>query len=152
MLGVYMLLLIGDMPIPVDSRVDPPTTIEASAPLNGTSWPAFRGDGRSVTAAGQLPLEWGPQQNIAYRVTLPGYGQSSPVVWKDQAYLTAIDSEQKEKLYVVAVHLPTGRIAWQKEFSATQKGRNNPMMSRAAATPASTTVPCRRDGSFVTFG
>jgi outer membrane protein assembly factor BamB len=135
MLGVYMLLLIGDMPIPVDSRVDPPTTIEASAPLNGTSWPAFRGDGRSVTAARQLPLEWGPQQNIAYRVTLPGYGQSSPVVWKDQAYLTAIDGEQKEKLYVVAVHLPTGRIAWQKEFSATQKGRNNPMMSRAAATP-----------------
>lgn len=103
--------------------------------LAGNVWPAFRGDGRSVTSALQLPLEWSPQKNIAYRVRLPGYGQSSPVVWNDQVYVTAIDGEQKEKLYVVAIRLLDGKIAWQKEFAATQKGRNNPMMSRAAATP-----------------
>ncbi|MCS7270525.1 MAG: PQQ-binding-like beta-propeller repeat protein [Gemmataceae bacterium] len=103
--------------------------------VTGQAWPAFRGDGRSVTSARHLPLEWSPQENIAYRVQLPGYGQSSPVVWNDQVYLTAVDGDQKEKLYVVALRLGDGKRLWQKEFDASQKGRNNPMMSRAAATP-----------------
>jgi outer membrane protein assembly factor BamB len=80
-------------------------------------------------------MEWSPQKNIAYRVSLPGYGQSSPVVWNGQVYLTAIEGEQKEKLHVVAVRLSDGQIVWHQEFAASQKGRNDPMRSRAAASP-----------------
>jgi outer membrane protein assembly factor BamB len=56
-------------------------------------------------------------------------------VWKDRVFVTAIDGTEKEKLFVVAVDVATGKAAWTKEFPASHKGKNNPMMSRAAPTP-----------------
>lgn len=109
--------------------------LAGAAPSPTTAWPGFRGDGSSVTAAADLPLKWSPKENIAWRVALPGYGQSSPVVWGGRAFVTAIDGEQKEKLFVVAVDLASGKVAWKKEFASTQKGKNAAFMSRAAPTP-----------------
>lgn len=100
-----------------------------------TSWPGFRGDGSSVSTAKNLPLKWSPTERRAWVTPLPGYGQSSPVVWGDRAFVTAIDGGEKEKLFVACVDVKTGKVAWKKEFAAGQKGKNNPMMSRAAPTP-----------------
>lgn len=99
------------------------------------SWPGFRGDGSSTSAAAGLPLTWSPTEAVAWRTPLPGYGQSSPVVWGGHAYLTAIDGPNKENLIVAAVETSTGKVAWKKEFAARRTGKNNPMMSRAAPTP-----------------
>lgn len=104
-------------------------------PTPTQTWPGFRGDGSSISTAKNLPLKWSPSESLAWRTPLPGYGQSSPVVWGDQVFVTAIDGTEKEKLLVVAVDVKTGQLLWSKKFSATQKGKNNPMMSRAAPTP-----------------
>jgi outer membrane protein assembly factor BamB len=122
----------------VISGIGVPSETQQIAPpagIAGNVWPGFRGDGRSVSLARNLPLEWSPQKNIAFRIRLPGYGQSSPVVWKGQVYVTAIEGEQKEKLHILAIRLSDGQVVWHKEFAASQKGRNNPMMSRAASSP-----------------
>jgi outer membrane protein assembly factor BamB len=102
---------------------------------SSAAWPGFRGDGSSTSAAKNLPVTWSPARNVAWRTPLPGYGQSSPVVWGGRVFLTAVDGEEKENLFVVAVDTRSGVVAWKKEFTATQKGKNNPMMSRAAPTP-----------------
>jgi|LakMenEpi03Aug12_release.lakeMendotaPanAssembly.Ray.scaffolds.fasta_scaffold56564_2 outer membrane protein assembly factor BamB len=104
-------------------------------PTLSQAWPGFRGDGSSTSTAKNLPLKWSPTENIAWRTTLPGYGQSSPVVWGDLAFVTAVHGDQKEKLFVIAVEVKAGKVAWKKEFAAGQTGKNNPMMSRAAPTP-----------------
>lgn len=104
-------------------------------PTPGESWSGFRGDGTSVADAERVPVKWSPTENLAWRVELPGYGQSSPVVWGEKIFVTAIEGEQKEKLLIVALDAKTGAVIWKKEFRATQKGKNNPMMSRAAPTP-----------------
>jgi outer membrane protein assembly factor BamB len=106
-----------------------------AGPAPAESWPGFRGDGTSRTTAANLPVRWSPTENVAWRTPLPGYGQSSPVVWNDRVFVTAIDGSEKEKLFVVAVDVKSGKAVWTKEFAATQKGKNNPMMSRAAPTP-----------------
>lgn len=111
------------------------TFLFASELSSNQVWPNFRGDGTSISLAKNLPQTWSPTENRAWTLTLPGYGQSSPVVWGNRIFLTAIDGEEKEKLYILAVELQSGKIAWKKEFPATQKGKNNPMMSRAAPTP-----------------
>ncbi|HEY1189357.1 MAG TPA: PQQ-binding-like beta-propeller repeat protein [Gemmata sp.] len=107
----------------------------ADAPVPTDTWPGFRNDGSGCTTARALPLTWGPKENVAWRTALPGYGQSSPVVWKGRAFVTAVEGPEKEKALVVAVDLRTGAVVWKKEFAATQKGKNNPMMSRAGPTP-----------------
>lgn len=115
-------------------------------PVPADAWPGFRGDGTGQTAARGLPLTWSPTDNVAWRVDLPGYGQSSPVVWAGQVYLTAVDGPEKEKLYVLALDARTGRTVWSQEFAASRTGKNNPVMSRAAPTPVADA-----DGLYVFF-
>ncbi len=107
----------------------------AAPPAPGDSWPGFRGDGTSTAPASGLPLTWSPSENIGWRVPLAGYGQSSPAAWGCRVFVTAIDGAQKETLIVSALDADSGKAAWTKEFAATQKGKNTPMMSRAAPTP-----------------
>lgn len=98
-------------------------------------WPAFRGTGHNLSAKSHVPTQWSPEQNIAWRKSLPGYGQSSPVVWGNRVFLTSIEGEAKERLLITALDVTSGARLWSKEFTASQKGKNNPMMSRAAPTP-----------------
>ena len=107
--------------------------LAASPPATDT-WPGFRGDGSSRTAARGLPLTWSPTENVAWRVGTPGHGQSAPVVWKDRGRL-AVEGDEKETLHVLCYTAADGRRLWQKSYPATQRGKNNPMMSRAAPTP-----------------
>lgn len=79
-------------------------------------WQGFRGAGDSHTEASRLPLEWSDTKNIAWNVQLPGYGQSSPVVWQNKIFLTAIQGANKEKLLIacfdffLAAHLSRPRV------------------------------------------
>src|SRR5438046_3058813 len=49
--------------------------------LRAEDWPRFRGPrGNGTSAEADLPLKWGPKDNIAWKVELPGLGASSPIV------------------------------------------------------------------------
>lgn len=100
-----------------------------------SNWPGFRGDGTGVSPARNLPVSWSEREGIAWKQPLPGYGQSSPVVWGERVYVTAVEGDQKERYLLMAMDAKSGAVVWKKEFAASQKGANNPMMSRAAPTP-----------------
>jgi outer membrane protein assembly factor BamB len=102
--------------------------------LWAADWTGFRGTGDSI-AQGDFPLKWSPKEGIAWKVDLPGYGQSAPVVWKGTVYLTAVQGDQREKGYVVAVDAKTGKEKWRHSFEPTQKAKWSFTISRAAPTP-----------------
>lgn len=61
-----------------------------SVEVAAENWPQWRGPGgQGVSAEPNLPLEWQPDRNIAWKVALPG-GYSSPVVWGDKLFVTAV--------------------------------------------------------------
>src|SRR5688572_8388221 len=39
-------------------------------------------------ARGDAPHEWSDTKNVAWRVAIPGRGNSSPVIWGDKIFLT----------------------------------------------------------------
>ena len=46
------------------------------------NWPTWRGPAMTgVTSEKSLPLKWSAQENVRWRVELPGPGNSSPIVW-----------------------------------------------------------------------
>src|SRR5688572_30119204 len=52
-------------------------------------WPQFRGPtGQGISEAKGLPANWGPNENLAWKVPLPGPGTSSPVIRGKRIYLT----------------------------------------------------------------
>src|SRR5688572_28764070 len=57
--------------------------------LPAADWPRFRGpDGLGVTSDRGLPVSWGPNENVIWKVE-PGAGTSSPVIFGSKIYLTA---------------------------------------------------------------
>ncbi|MEQ8784894.1 MAG: PQQ-binding-like beta-propeller repeat protein [Pirellulaceae bacterium] len=106
-----------------------------SAGESGDCWPAFRGQGDSHSAAESLPLTWSDTQGVAWTADLPGYGQSSPVVWRDRVFVTTMDGDNKETAIVLCFDLASGRKLWRKNFDASQQVKASNYVSRSAPTP-----------------
>lgn len=101
----------------------------------GDHWPGFRGDGTSLTAATRLPAEWSDATNVGWSVAIPGYGQSSPVVWGDRIFVSSTDGDEKDRLLVSCFAIGTGEKLWSREFPGTLKVKVSDYVSRGAPTP-----------------
>lgn len=112
----------------------------------GDAWTALHNGGNTSTNVANLPLTWTPANGVAWSVPLPGYGQSAPVVWGGQVYVTSIDGDNKEWCFVRAYEVRTGRRVWEHKFAASTKVKNSYMVSRAAPTPV-----VDRDGVYALF-
>ena len=56
-----------------------------------TNWPQFRGGVAGVVADDPaLPERWGPDENIAWRIDIPGRAWSSPIVWGDHVFVLTV--------------------------------------------------------------
>ena len=46
------------------------------------NWPEFRGPlGNGTSTSTNLPLHWGEQQNVKWKMAIHDRGWSSPVIW-----------------------------------------------------------------------
>ena len=97
-------------------------------------WPGFLGAGASREPA-TAPLEWSPTKNIAWTAELPGYGQSSPVVWNDLVFLTSVEGPMKDTYHILALRQSDGSQVWRHSFESTDKVKSSLYVSRAAPTP-----------------
>ena len=58
--------------------------------LHADNWPQFRGTQGGVAADHpSLPDTWSATQNIVWKLDVPGYAWSSPIVWGDHIFITS---------------------------------------------------------------
>ena len=76
------------------------------------AWPGFLGAGSSTIDPASIPLKWSPTENVAWDASLPGHGQSSPVVWGDKVFVTTIEGDNKETCHTLCLSLTDGKILW----------------------------------------
>ena len=72
-------------------------------------WPGFRGNGNSRTDIKKLPENWNERKGILWKVNLSGFGQSSPVIWNKNVYVTSTGGKNKEFLYLDSYDLNSGK-------------------------------------------
>ena len=61
-------------------------------------WPAFRGPaGNGVGQEDKAPLHWAPDKNVRWRMSLPGPGNSSPIVSRGRVFITCAENEGKKR-------------------------------------------------------
>src|SRR3954468_8644818 len=79
-------------------------------------WPRFRGpNGAGVSATPfNAPLT---EQNVLWKITLPGPGHSSPAVWHGRVYLTSGDASTAKRI-VLCLDGKTGQTIWKREFDS----------------------------------
>ena len=98
------------------------------------AWPAFLGQGAAPIDPAAVPVSWTPD-SPAWVADLPGHGQSSPVVYGDTAFVTAVEGKNKETLHVLAVGLTDGAERWRHTADSSDPVPNSLYVSRAAPTP-----------------
>lgn len=87
-----------------------------------TRWPRWRGprgDGHSAETA--LPVTW-DNDDVAWKVPLPGVGESSPIIWLDQIFLTAAEDGGRQRS-VLCLDRHDGRLVWKQtvQFSGPRE-------------------------------
>jgi outer membrane protein assembly factor BamB len=84
------------------------------APGAERQWPRLRGpDGQGATFDTELPLRWGPRENVVWKTEVPGRGNSSPVVWDDRIFVTTASDDGKDRK-ILCFARPDGRLLWQR--------------------------------------
>jgi outer membrane protein assembly factor BamB len=111
----------------------------ASSPA--ADWPHWRGPHFNGSSdAKDLPEKFGKDENVLWKATLPGPSNSTPIVFGDRVFVSALDSSKK--ILAICLDKKDGKVLWQKEVGIgfNTKGENN------MATPSPVT-----DGKRVFF-
>ncbi len=99
-------------------------------------WTQFRGpNGSAVSHETGLPVKWNKNQNIRWKVELPGRGLSGIVVAGGKAFVTACDGPNQSRLHVLCFDAKTGKKLWQRSIWSTGGTNCHPKTCMAAPTP-----------------
>ena len=102
-------------------------------------WAQWRGPlGTGVAPHGNPPVEWSESRNVRWKISIPGKGLSSPVIWGDRIFLTTaipvgeievprsthasgahdnVRPSRRQEFVVLAVDRRDGGIVWQRTVS-----------------------------------
>ena len=101
------------------------------------NWPAWRGPaGNGVSAESDLPVNFGPTEQVVWRTPLREPGNSTPIVWDKHVFLTCpIDGGKIRSL--MCLDRQTGKKLWRHDVSYPQKKTthvDNPFCSGSPTT------------------
>jgi outer membrane protein assembly factor BamB len=115
-------------------RVVPILVLSLAVSARSENWPRFRGpNGQGLSEARAIPVQWS-QQEIRWKIDLPGGGHSSPVIWDDKVFVTCAD-DKAMKGTLLCVKASDGRELWRRERPLAPLPMN-PLNAYASATPA----------------
>jgi outer membrane protein assembly factor BamB len=96
-------------------------------------WPQFRGpNGSGVCEECRPPVAFGPGRNQLWKVSVPP-GHSSPAVWDDHVFLTAVEGG---RLWTIALRARDGRERWRRPAPVETLEKVHAFSSPAVPTPA----------------
>lgn len=110
----------------------------ASTPgTRANPWPSWRGDllGSGRTSETKLPLEWGSEKNIRWRVELPERGNSTPVVHGDRVFVTQAVTEGNWR-GLMCFSRKDGSLLWKSGLTYEKKERTHRANPYCSASPA----------------
>lgn len=77
--SAILLSLLASAPAPL---------VASGSPGAQDDWSGWRGPGGNGVATGPLPIQWSEEENVRWKVPIPGKGLSSPVALDGRIYLT----------------------------------------------------------------
>ena len=91
------------------------------SPAGAENWPNWRGPALDGVAAGTgFATSWSPEAHVAWKVTLPGLGASTPAVWGDSIVLTcAIDGKDAAICFD-----RVGKERWRRSLGPEKPGKH----------------------------
>lgn len=80
--------------------------------IRADNWPQWRGPTMNgVSTEKNLPVRWTAEENIVWKLGLPGLSGSTPIIWRDRVFLNVADGDD---LYLWCVDRAKGTLVWKK--------------------------------------
>jgi outer membrane protein assembly factor BamB len=80
-------------------------------------WPAFLGEQGSAKSSDTVPTTWNENENLLWKLDLPGSGSSSPIIVGNRVFVTCFSESKKAfSRFVVCVDKVSGKELWTKEI------------------------------------
>lgn len=101
--------------------------------VQADNWPQWRGPELKGTSLEKgLPSRWSTTENIAWRLELPGWSGSTPIIWGERVFLHVADGDD---LFLWCVDRKQGTALWKKRLgSGNIKMRKHNMSSPSPVT------------------
>jgi outer membrane protein assembly factor BamB len=109
--------------------------LAAALAARADNWPQWRGPKMNgVSAETNLPLKWNvapadsadqKDENIAWKLALPGLSGATPIIWGDNIFINAVDGDT---IQMWCVNKKTGQPVWKRDLGAG--GAANPRLYR----------------------
>lgn len=97
------------------------------------NWPQWRGpELNGVSREKNLPVRWGASENVAWRLALPGWSGSTPIVWGERVFLHVAEGDN---LSLWCVERKSGAALWKKPLG----GGNVKMRKQNMSSPSPVT-------------
>jgi outer membrane protein assembly factor BamB len=92
--------------------------------LVAADWPAWRGPtGQGVCEEKNVPLKWSGKENVKWKVALADPGNSTPIVWGENVFLTQANKGGSVRSLICFARAD-GKVRWQKDVSYSEKEKN----------------------------
>jgi outer membrane protein assembly factor BamB len=132
---------------------DTPADEVRTIPVTGEGasyWTRWRGpSGQGMVEGTGYVDTWSNTENVKWRVTVPGQGHSSPIIWKDHLFLTT-SREGGAKVSMLAYSRRDGKLLW--ETTLPTEGVEHKYQKNSHASATATTDGERIYASFGTHG
>lgn len=97
------------------------------------NWPSWRGPtGNGLSSEKNLPVEWSPTKNVAWKVALPGPAGATPVIWGNQIFLTSVNDAGE--LLLIALDT-SGKELWTQVVASGNKTARGDEGNSASPSP-----------------
>jgi outer membrane protein assembly factor BamB len=98
------------------------------------NWPQWRGPLlNGVSNEKNLPLRWSREENIAWKLSLPGSSAATPVIWEDRIFLNVT---QGKEIYLWCIEKKQGSLLWKKPLDGhTVELRTHPKHNPSTPSP-----------------
>jgi outer membrane protein assembly factor BamB len=102
-------------------------------PVAAENWPQWRGPALNGTSAEKnLPLRWSATENVSWRLALPSWSGSTPIIWGERIFLHVAEGDD---LFLWCVERKQGTVVWKKQLgSGNVKMRKHNMSSPSPVT------------------
>lgn len=108
--------------------------LAAAACSKAEDWTRFRGpNGAGLSDATTVPVKW-TDDDYNWKISLPGDGHSSPVVWRKRIYVMCADPETAERR-VLCLNTADGSTVWRCDYPS-EAYKKHGANAFATATPA----------------
>ena len=99
-------------------------------------WPQWRGPTQDgVSTERGLPDKWSATENVAWKVALPAYSGSTPIIWGDMIFLNVATGSNTGHIELWAIDRNKHAVAWKRELvPANHRERKQNMSSPSPVT------------------